>query len=296
MHYYRFDINAWSADTGYLLPEEVGVYLRLVNYYYDKEQPIPLEYRAVLKKLSLLSYPNEVETILTDFFIKTENGYKHTRIEEELGRIYEKSDKARKSAEKRWENNANALKNDANAMRTHSERNANAPQTQCDDDPDAMLPSNLLPSNPVPSNPSPKARTKGARAKKPTVFVPPDVSEVSEYFKTKKLNGDAQHFCDHFENCDWKLSNGRGTKMKDWKLAANNWSRNQKVFDPKGTLHLDDPKPKKLQMPNSNNETALIQFARMKGFGEPNAGEDWAAYRGRIQAKVEKWNQERGLL
>jgi hypothetical protein len=38
----------------------------------------------------------------------------------------EKSDKARQSAMKKWGNNANASKNDANAMRTHTETNANA--------------------------------------------------------------------------------------------------------------------------------------------------------------------------
>jgi hypothetical protein len=41
----------------------------------------------------------------------------------------EKSDKARQSAMKKWGNNANASKNNANAMRTHTETNANAMRT-----------------------------------------------------------------------------------------------------------------------------------------------------------------------
>ena len=57
------------------------------------------------------------------YFDEEEDCYTHKRIEEELQKTYEKSEKARLSAQARW---------DKQSMQTHSKRNANGilPNTQ----------------------------------------------------------------------------------------------------------------------------------------------------------------------
>lgn len=69
-------------------------------------------------------------------------------------------------------------------------------------------------------------RGKDARAR----FTPPTQSDVKGYFVDKGLRSDPMEFWLHFENCDWRLSNGRGARMKDWRLAALSWEKREKQF------------------------------------------------------------------
>lgn len=80
----------------------------------------------------------------------------------------------------------------------------------------------------VPDQP---AKSVSKKAPKEDVFVAPNLEECAAYFVMHlgRSEEDAGEFWRHFENCRWKLSSGRGAKMKDWHLAAQNWGRNQFV-------------------------------------------------------------------
>jgi hypothetical protein len=54
------------------------------------------------------------------------------------------------------------------------------------------------------------------------------MEEAIAYWNEKGLSGDPQVFWLHFENNGWRVS-GR-TPMKDWHLAAQQWSRNEIVW------------------------------------------------------------------
>jgi hypothetical protein len=71
--------------------------------------------------------------VLENFFVKTDDGWKQNRVEEELKYADSKSKKAKQSAKKRWERNANV-------MRTHSEGYA-IPDNQTTRQPETTLPS-----------------------------------------------------------------------------------------------------------------------------------------------------------
>jgi hypothetical protein len=64
-----------------------------------------------------------VEHVLNDFFVHTEDGYIHKRCDVEIEAFHSKSVSARESAKARWDR-VRAEK-EADAMRTHSEGNAN---------------------------------------------------------------------------------------------------------------------------------------------------------------------------
>ena len=68
MHYYEFNIKDWLSGTSHLSPLEEGIYLRLVNYYYDKEEPISNDIQAVCRKLRLLGHEETAASILEEFF------------------------------------------------------------------------------------------------------------------------------------------------------------------------------------------------------------------------------------
>ena len=63
--------------------------------------------------------------------------------------------------------------------------------------------------------------------KRGSAFAPPTRDQVREFFRERKFNSDPDAFWLHFENCNWKLSSGRGAKMKDWRLAAISWEKRE---------------------------------------------------------------------
>ena len=58
----------------------------------------------------------------------------------------------------------------------------------------------------------------------------PTLGEVRAYWTGSNLQGDPEDFYLHFENARWRLSGGKGAPMKDWRLAAQRWSRNEPKF------------------------------------------------------------------
>lgn len=64
----------------------------------------------------------------------------------------------------------------------------------------------------------------------PTRFLPPTTEEVREYAKEKGYAIDAERFVDFYESKGWMVGKN---KMKDWKAAARNWSRDKPKQEPK---------------------------------------------------------------
>lgn len=125
MHYYSHNIGDYRKDTVHLSLLEHGVYRQLLDTYYLTEKPLPLDH-AILMRTHCARTADEmraVESVLNDFFVTTENGYIHKRCDVEIEAFHSKSVSARESAKARWDR-VRAEK-EADAMRTHSESNAN---------------------------------------------------------------------------------------------------------------------------------------------------------------------------
>jgi uncharacterized protein YdaU (DUF1376 family) len=82
MHYYQFHIGDYRASTAHLSNEEDLAYRRLIDMYYDLEQPISLETQWVARRLRLDT--EVVARVLQDMFVHTENGWTHTRCDTEI--------------------------------------------------------------------------------------------------------------------------------------------------------------------------------------------------------------------
>lgn len=94
MHYYKFDVSAWWLHTAHLTLEEEAVYLRLVNLYYDTEQPIPVETQTVSRRLRL-GNDDIVKSVLAEFFTLTDEGWRNKRCDEELAAFHAKAERNR---------------------------------------------------------------------------------------------------------------------------------------------------------------------------------------------------------
>lgn len=130
MNYYEHHLGDYMRDTAHLSMLEDGAYRRLLDAYYIKEAPIPLDARDACRLVRAQSKPERdaVAVVLKEFFQQEQDGWHHRRCDREIARFQDKRTKARNSAAARWgalppqsEGNANAS---PDAMRTHSEGNA----------------------------------------------------------------------------------------------------------------------------------------------------------------------------
>jgi uncharacterized protein YdaU (DUF1376 family) len=144
MIYYQRHLGDYAAEAGYLSALEHGVYTLLLDWYYKNERPIPKEIVYQISKAGRRDEKQATNKVLDCFFLwKPDEGWRHERAEEDLVWMRRVSASNSKAAKKRWESiskrtqskrNATVLRDDtpngyegnANAMRTHSERNANA--------------------------------------------------------------------------------------------------------------------------------------------------------------------------
>ena len=129
MHYYMFNVGDYRRDASHLTLLEHGAYRQLLDTYYLSEKPISSNHANVMRTHSARNAEEvlAVENILSEFFVLTENGYVHKCCEKNIAEYRKKSDKAKESAKSRWDR-VKGISNDeenANAMRTHSECNAN---------------------------------------------------------------------------------------------------------------------------------------------------------------------------
>jgi uncharacterized protein YdaU (DUF1376 family) len=117
MHYYRHHIGDFLKDTGHLSNDQMGIYLRMLWKYYLDEKPLHNDCESIA--FAMRSDEKTVHLILRHFFVLQDDGWRHNRCDKEIADFHGKKEKAANSANARW--------NGEKSMRTHTERNADAP-------------------------------------------------------------------------------------------------------------------------------------------------------------------------
>jgi len=128
MHYYDFNVGDYRRSTGHLTMLEHGAYRQLLDTYYLNEAPLPADIADVFRTHCARS-PEEqsaMQTVLKEFFTLTDAGWLHAYCEKVIKAYRGKSRGAKKAAKARWDKEKSP---DANAMRTHTERNADTMPT-----------------------------------------------------------------------------------------------------------------------------------------------------------------------
>lgn len=103
---------------------EDAAYRRLLDWYYQTEQPLPADQRAIYRRVRAASEAEReaVDVVLAEFFTLDDGVYRHGRCEEEIARVRSKSEKARSSALL----GVAARRNDSDSRQIRSERMAQA--------------------------------------------------------------------------------------------------------------------------------------------------------------------------
>ena len=116
MHYFQFNIGDYASHTRHLSLMEDLAYRRMLDCYYLREQPLPINPEEVARLIGMRDYVTEVMQVLNDFFIERDYSWRHARADAEIIHFRDKSMKA-----------ANAGK--ASAKRRSSERSTDVQPT-----------------------------------------------------------------------------------------------------------------------------------------------------------------------
>ena len=207
MYAYYHHIGDYRKDTAHLSLVEHGIYRQLLDTYYLDERPLTLDHAKLMRSHSVRSADEmqAFENVLQDFFVRTEEGYVHKRCESEIAQFKAKSDSASKSAKARWAKHRSD--GSADAMRTHTEGNAN--------------------QQPVTDNHNPSPAVKGTRGSRlPNDWVPSD-DDVA-FCKTERPDLDWRQVAAEFRDY-WTAKSGKDAAKTKWDATWRNWVRRQRA-------------------------------------------------------------------
>ncbi len=102
MNYYPFHLGDYAAHTKHLGLLEDLAYRRMIDLYYTAEKPLPNDPENVARLIGMKEHSTIVTEVLSDFFLKSEDGYRNKRCDGEIEKYKAKADRARNANNKRW--------------------------------------------------------------------------------------------------------------------------------------------------------------------------------------------------
>ena len=92
MNFYPFHIGDYISHTSHLSDEEDLAYRRMIDLYYQSEQPFT-DIEFVARRVK--STTEIISVLLSDFFVKSEDGWRNKRADEEIAKYHAKAESAR---------------------------------------------------------------------------------------------------------------------------------------------------------------------------------------------------------
>lgn len=213
MHYYQHHIGDFIRDTARLSDSQCMAYLRMIWHYYETEQPLKNDTDALAFRFG--ANASDVHQILKHYFFLHEGRWHNSRCDKEILSFRSKSEKAKESANARWEN--------AKAMRTHSERNANEPLLDANQEPIT----NISNADALDSG----TRTKTAQGTRLPTDAVLATEWLDEAFKIHPEWNSAKATAVFAEFKDyWIAQAGAKGRKADWLATWRNWCRREKGF------------------------------------------------------------------
>ncbi|SPD47492.1 protein of unknown function [Cupriavidus neocaledonicus] len=102
MNFYKRYTGDYARDTVHLSMVEDGAYNRLMDFYYSTEKPLPADRKAVYRiaRATDKAEQKAVDSVLSEFFQDTGEGFRHKRIDAEIEKAKPKVDANRENGKK----------------------------------------------------------------------------------------------------------------------------------------------------------------------------------------------------
>jgi uncharacterized protein YdaU (DUF1376 family) len=191
MFYFQFNIGDYQSHTAHLTEMEDLAYRRMLDWCYLHEKSLPAEIGDIARLIRMRSHTDSIASVLREFFEGTADGWINRRVQQEIDKFADKSEKARQSAKARW---------DANAVQKQSEGNAN--------------------QEPITKNQEPSTNVVAPKRRRqlPDDFYPDHTGLNAAGQKGVDVSVELQKFRDYHA--------ARGSVMLDWQAAWRTWVGN----------------------------------------------------------------------
>lgn len=123
MHYCNWNIADYASHTAHLSMIEDAAYRRMLDAYYLHERPLRGTAKTIARSIRADGHEAEVRSVLAQFFVRTPDGYRNKRADDEIDRYRKKIEQAsnagRASVERRL--NGRSTKGDAAVQPTKNQ-------------------------------------------------------------------------------------------------------------------------------------------------------------------------------
>ena len=123
MNYYSFHVGDFAAHTSHLYPMEELAYRRMLDQYYLSESPLPLDAERVARLIGMRDQSAMVAELLSEFFLKSEDGWHNKRADSEIAIYQAKANRAKAANASRWSEKKSDvdLKSERNQLPTNNQ-------------------------------------------------------------------------------------------------------------------------------------------------------------------------------
>lgn len=211
MHYYKFNIADYRKDTAHLSRLEHSIYRDLIDWYYLDEKPIPLDTQLVSRRLRLGA--DEVSfllSVLTDFFVKTTEGYQHRRIESEIEAYHAQVNTNRENGKKGGRPKATETENNPSGCEPEPIRNPNQEPLTINQEPETKK----------------SSTARGTRLPADWQLTD-ELKAIAKQIRPEWPDNHVQRIADGFKDY-WLAKSGKDATKTDWVATWRNWCRNDK--------------------------------------------------------------------
>jgi uncharacterized protein YdaU (DUF1376 family) len=250
VNFYKHHLGDYAAATMHLSWDEDCAYRRLLEQYYKREAPIPVEIKEAcrLARASTPSQKRAVETVLKEFFVLESTGWHQKRCDEEIGAANAQADTNRRIAEEREARRrprtehepCNESLNESSTPPAGERDNfVNLSRLQTPDS-----------RHQTPDSNKESRETRASRLSDDWLLT----DERRAIAQTEKLDPERtfSKFTDY-----WRAASGANARKRDWNAAWRNWCRNEADRKPKSNGN------GKLNGNHANDELPLGKFDRL---------------------------------
>jgi len=246
-------INDFQMGTLGLKPDEIGVYLIMLMLAWRSDDGSITgdmnELKSVLQRLANLhglAFNRIVPKLLDRYFERREDGrFYQERVEKELRKVRERSEKQSRIARKRWSAfRKNKDLADATAMPSHShshshknkkERESAAPSGAAphtnQDEPKTKRVAEEVTEEPLPSSDNPSLRNsrdrRGSRLSADWKLSAEDEAFARTGLTVEAIGVEAEKFRNH-----WIAAPGQKGVKRDWSATWRNWCLKSRQWNP----------------------------------------------------------------
>lgn len=119
MHYFQFNIGDYASHTRHLTVIEDLAYRRLLDLYYLQERPFNSGLTSVARQINMREYETEVQAVLDEFFVLTDDGWANVRADKEIAHYKAKVEQASRAGKASAERRLNGRSTDVQPTNNH---------------------------------------------------------------------------------------------------------------------------------------------------------------------------------